>query len=123
MDERLKTFERYVGFRLAFGKIPEAVRMENNGTTVSSNVSILTTSRDISRKLGTANAKLAFRNNLNGNILFVDFFNGKPQVTELVDSLDAYHPDISPDGKWVVFCTGLEGTSLKSSIFASTVRF
>lgn len=111
------TFERYVGFRLAFGKIPNAVRMGNNGETVSSNASILTTSQNLSRKLGTANAKLAFRNNLNGNILFVDFFDGKPQVTELVDTLDAFHPDISPDGKWVVFCTGLEGSSSKSSIY------
>ncbi len=111
------TFESYVGFRLAFGKIPNGVWLGNNGFAVSGNSAVLATSQNVLQKLGTANVKLVFRDNLSGKLLYADFFDAKPQIIEIPDTLDSYHPDISPDGVWVVFCTGLEGTDGKSSVY------
>ena len=48
---------------------------------------------------------------------FIDYSNGLLSITEIGDSLDVYHPEISPDGKKVAFCTGLEGVSGKSSLY------
>ena len=48
---------------------------------------------------------------------FVDYSNGALSVVEIEDTLNAYHPDISPDGKKVAFSTGLEGVSGKSTVY------
>lgn len=36
---------------------------------------------------------------------------------EIVDTIPAYHPDISPDGKKVAFCTGIEGIDQTSRLY------
>ncbi|MCF0222297.1 MAG: TIGR02171 family protein [Fibrobacter sp.] len=111
------SFEIYVGFRLAFGKISGGQWLGANGIPVSSNATVLVTSQDVLKKMGTANAKLVFRDNLSGNLQYVDFFDAKPRIVEINDTLDSYHPEISPDGKWVAFCTGMEGLESKSSVY------
>ncbi len=107
----------YVGFRLAFGKIPNAVWMGSNGTASASRLVSLASTNQIRSVTGTIRTKLAFRNDVSGNIAFVDYANGGLSIREIQDTLDAYHPEISPDGKWVAFCTGLEGTSGTSSVY------
>ena len=107
----------YVGFRLAFGSIPGAVWMGNDGRANSSRVVPLASSATIRSLVGTYKAKLAFRNDLSGNLAFIDYSSGILTVVEIADSIEVYHPEISPDGKRVAFCTGLEGVSGKSELY------
>ena len=107
----------YVGFRLAFGEIPDAVWMNSTGKTEASRLIPLANSSTMNALTGTYQMKLAFRNNLTGNLAFIDYSSGTLSVTEIEDSLEVYHPEISPDGKKVAFCTGLEGVSGKSAVY------
>lgn len=107
----------YVGFRLAFGKIPGATWMNSNGNATTSRLLLLASSSTIRSMTGTFRTKLAFRNDQTGNIAFVDYAEGVLSVVEIADTIDAYHPDISPDGKKVAFCTGLEGVPGKSALY------
>ena len=111
------TRAEYVGFRLALGTIPNALWMGNDGKSQTSIISPLAGGETIKGLTGTYNVKLAFRNDVSGNIAYIDYQNGTPIVNEISDSLDAYHPDISPDGNYVAFCTGLEGISGKSKLY------
>ncbi len=101
----------YVGFRLAFGAIPNAEWMGKDCKAITSRVSPLANSAALRSKTGTFHVKLAFRNNPMGNIAFIDYSSGMLSVNEISDSLDAYHPEISPDGQKVAFCTRYEGVS------------
>lgn len=107
----------YVGFRLAFGAIPDAVWMDERGNVGFSKVDVTTSFSEMKKWLGTSNAKLVFRNAVTENLAYVDFGLGAATVVEIRDTLDVYHPDVSPDGKRVAFCTGLEGVSGKSELY------
>ena len=107
----------YVGFRLAFGAIPDAVWMGSDGRANSSRVVPIASSATIRSLVGTYKAKLAFRNDLSGNLAYIDYSSGILSVVEIADSIEVYHPEISPDGKHVAFCTGLEGVSGKSELY------
>lgn len=107
----------YVGFRLAYGAIPDAVWMNGNGESSASRVVPLVSSPAIKNLFGTYKTKLVFRNDATGNLNFIDFSSGVVSVVEIKDTIDAYHPVISPDGRKVAFCTGMEGVSGKSSLF------
>lgn len=111
------TRTEYVGFRLAFGKIPNAVWTKDGNKVVQSRIIPLANSTTIRSFTRTYKVKLAFRNDMSGNIAFIDYSDGNLSVIEIADSIDAYHPDVSPDGKKVAFCTGLEGISGKSSLY------
>ena len=101
----------YLGFRLAFGKISNAVWMGSDGKARESRINPMTSAAIVKNNLGTYRTKLVFRNDATGNLAYIDYVNGTLSVTEIVDTLDSFHPDISPDGKFVVFCTGMEGVS------------
>ena len=107
----------YVGFRLAFGAIPGATWMRNDGKVASSRVVPLASSAAMRSLFQTYKAKLAFRDENSGNLAYIDYSSGNLSVHEIEDSLDVHHPDISPDGKYVAFCTGLEGVSEKSELY------
>lgn len=107
----------YLGFRLAYGKIENPVWLDASGSALSSNVSLVARAKNISSVLGTSKAKLVFRNDASKNLAFVDFGKVSPAIVEIKDSINAYHPDISPDGKHVAFCTGQEGVSGKSALY------
>ena len=107
----------YLGFRLAIGAIPKASRFDANGSVKESVVNFLTSIMDVKHLTGTFQSKLVFRNDAAGNLSYVDFGSGLISVVEIKDSISAYHPDISPDGKRVAFCTGLEGVSGTSSVY------
>ncbi|WP_290761212.1 TIGR02171 family protein [Fibrobacter sp. UBA4297] len=107
----------YLGFRLAYGKISNPVWLDASGDVVASNISVVTSSKKISSFFGVARSKLAFRNDLTGNLAYVDFAKVSPIVVEIKDTFSVYHPDISPDGKRVAFSTGLEGVSGKSAVY------
>ena len=103
----------YVGFRLAFGDIPNPTwidRAEGGDETKVVPVRGM-------------DGKLVFRNDLTGNLVYIDFTKrGTPAVVEFRDYIDAYHPDISPDGKWVAFCTGVEGIHSISRLFVRSLE-
>jgi Uncharacterized conserved protein len=112
-----KTRADYVGFRLAYGSIPDATWMGRGAKPSNSRVSVLTGSSYIRLITGSNNTKLVFRNDISGNLEFIDYSLGDRIPIEIVDTIDSYHPDISPDGKYVAFCTGYEGASDNSALY------
>lgn len=107
----------YVGFRLAIGAIPDPVWLENNGSATSSRIITLVNSETIRKLAGTYKAKLAFRNDATGNLAYIDYASGDLSVKEIKDTIEVYHPDISPDGNLVAFCTGIEGVKGNSTLY------
>lgn len=112
----------YVGFRLAFGSIPDPTWLGRDGTGSESRVIPLANSTTIRALTGTYRSKLVFRNDVSGTLSFIDYSNGEVSVVPLPGTDGAYHPDISPDGKWVAYCTGLEGVPGKSTLYVRALR-
>ena len=119
----------YVGIRLAFGAIPDYTMTDLLGRVLFSDIKIKATPSQIRNKLSTMRSKVAFRNDISGNLVYVDFVSGSPAFHEIVDDKDVYHPEISPDGRYVAFCTKPEGVSGSSRVYVrelvsvySTVR-
>lgn len=107
----------YVGFRLAFGAIANPHWFGSQGSASESSANVLSDAISVKAKVGTFKAKLVFRNDVTGNLAFIDYSSGYPYVVEIKDSIGSFHPDISPDGKRVAFCTGIEGVEGKSSVY------
>ena len=107
----------YVGFRLAYGEIPNPTWMGNDGFVKTSIISLQASSSDIYPYTKSFNVKLAFRNDVSGNLSYIDYSNGELSIIEIVDTINVYHPEISPDGNKVAFCTKMEGVSGKSFIY------
>ncbi len=107
----------YVGFRLVRGAIGIPDFADNQNQTSDYDVTVLADAKTLKRKVGTFVSTLAFRDDETGNIGFVRFASSNPQAVEIPDTLDAYHPAISPDGKRVAFCTRPEGISGKSELY------
>ena len=107
----------YVGFRLAYGKIPDAVWIGSDGRIAFSRTVPLANTSTLYLHTKTYKTKLVFRNDVSGNLAYVVYSNGILSVIEIIDTLDAYHPDISPDGNRVAFCTKYEGVEGKSELY------
>ncbi|MCF0215430.1 MAG: TIGR02171 family protein [Fibrobacteraceae bacterium] len=107
----------YVGFRLCIGKMPFATYTSVKGDVVDSriwsNINLFT----FRKIFGTYNGKMVFRDDVTGRIGYVDYQYNAAEVFFINDTLDSYHPTISPDGKYVAFSTKLEGLSGKSRLF------
>ena len=116
------THAKYVGFRLALGKIPNALWMNNNGKSSESIVTPIANSETLKEHTKTVNAKLAFRNDISKRINYIDYRDGSLFVKELDNSIDAYHPEISPNGNWIAFCTSYEGIGGKSSLYVQNLN-
>ena len=106
----------YVGFRLARGAVRSPAWLSAAGVT-SSKTSVTAGASALRSLLGTYRAKLAFRDDATGNIGYVDWASGAASAREIADTLDCYHPDISPDGRRVAFCTRPEGVSGTSRVY------
>ena len=115
------TRAEYVGFRLAAGIIPNALWMGSDGKAQTSAITALAGNEDVKSITGSYNVKLAFRNDVTGNISYLDYQNIPISIQEITDGIDAYHPEISPNGSWVAFCTGMEGISGKSTIYVQNL--
>ena len=111
------TITEYIGFRLAFGKIPGAIWMDGQSGVATNLMKMKVFSSDVREKVGTYHAKLAFRNDRTGNLAYVDFGGVTPGVIEISDTIQVFHPEISPDGNKVAFCTGMEGIDGASSVY------
>ena len=106
-----------IGFRLAFGNIPNPVWLDASGKVKESAISALANTSSLKAYTGSYNMVLAFRNDISGNLAFIDYSEGNLSVKEISDTIEVYHPDISPDRKRVAFCTKPEGISGKSSLY------
>lgn len=111
------TKAEYVGFRLAKGAIPDVTWMSSNGTASASRVVPVAEASVIRGLTGTFRTKMAFRNDVSGNLVFLDYGLGSLSVVEIPDTIEVYHPDISPDGQKVAFCTKPEGVGGVSSLY------
>ena len=111
------THADYVGFRLAYGAIPNASWMNSSGQVSSNPVLLRADAKSMKSLTGTSRSILTFVNEISGNLAFVDFRSPLLSVVELESTEGAYHPGISPDGKWIAYCTGLEGVSGKSDLY------
>ena len=116
------TRAEYVGFRLAFGSIPNALWMGDDGISQTSIVTPLAGNETVKGITGSYSTKLAFRNDVSGNIAIIDYLNGTLSVKEITKGVNAYHPEISPDGKWIAYCTGFEGVSGKSMVYVQSLE-
>ena len=110
------TFADYVGFRLVLGAIPNATFFDQSGKPTTTPVKKVLSALDLWDYTRTSNVKLVFRNDMTGHLNYVDYTNERSLV-DIEDTISAYHPDISPDGERVAFCTGLEGVNKKSNVY------
>jgi len=107
----------YVGFRLAFGRIPNANSLSDaTKPEETSNIELIN-SDAVTSITGSFASKLVFRNDLSGNLVYVDYSDVSHTLFEIIDTLNAYHPDVSPNGLWVAFSTSIEGVKGNSSIY------
>lgn len=108
----------YVGFRLVRGMVEFVQQVQNEkGSKSQWNVEAFSVASSLKKKLGSFNSILAFRDDETGNIGYIQFASSNPTVVEIVDTIDAYHPAISPDGSKIAFCTKPEGISGISNLY------
>ena len=115
------TRAEYVGFRLVFGKIPNPLWLNKDGAAIDYIITPLANVETIKSLTGSYSTKLVFRNDLSGNISYLNYLDGNLSIKEISKGIDAYHPTISPDGMWVAFCTGLESVSGKSTLYVQSL--
>jgi uncharacterized protein (TIGR02171 family) len=108
----------YVGFRCARGIIPNPAFVSQDSTLISTNPVDMVIS-DMRPLAGTAVAKLVFVNVSNQvrTVCYIDYSEPHPQIYEFADMQDAYLPTISPDGRYVAFCTQNAGFGDTSHIW------
>jgi len=108
----------YIGFRLAFGAIPNIGKLTRDGLRKNTTNSMLAQFDDL-RSFDKGDLyKIVYRDDESNSLVYLCYPKyGSPVQKNLDLEVSAYHPDISPDGNWVAFCTGMEGVSGKSEVF------
>jgi uncharacterized protein (TIGR02171 family) len=112
----------YVGFRCARGIIPTpSVIAADTGALVPALVDMTTSAP--SWFLGTSSAKLVFVNDTRQakTLCYIDYGASHPVIRQYLDRTDVHFPTISPDGKYVSFCTRGEGFGGHSNIFVRSL--
>ena len=110
------THADYVGFRLVIGSIPNAVFLDQGEKESISPVKKVLSALSLWDYTKTSKVKLVFKNEATGYLNYIDYTK-ENDIVEIVDTIPAYHPDISPDGKKVAFCTGIEGIGQTSRLY------
>jgi uncharacterized protein (TIGR02171 family) len=108
----------YVGFRCARGAIPNGQYIGTGQSTSTNPVNIQISANDLRSFIGTSETKLAFVN-VTGNdrtLCYIDFSGMFPYVWEYLDDRNVHLPTISPDGRYVAYCSGDVGQSGPSKI-------
>jgi uncharacterized protein (TIGR02171 family) len=115
----LSSANEYVGFRCARGSISNGQFLGIGQQVFTPNpVSIVTGSDALRVFIGTSEAKIVFVNTSGQyrTLGVVDFSRTFPFVQEYVDDICVYMPTISPDGRFVAYCSSDEGLSTPSKI-------
>lgn len=87
----------------------------------ASGFAILSDSKDILTQVGSSHVKLIFRDeSLLGDLVYWD--SDENRLVNLNCGFDAYHPEISPDGKWVAFSTLFEGFGGASDVYVQNLE-
>lgn len=110
------TYDSHVGFRLAIGAIPNPTFFDHEGKEVKSSVKVVSSALELWDYAKTSKIKLVFKDEVTGSLNYIDYASGS-DIIEIADSESAYHPDISPDGSKVAYCTGVEGIDRKSRVY------
>ena len=109
----------FIGFRCARGVIPHGAYITTDTMSVLTNaVDII--NPDVKSFLTSSKARLVFVNVTDPvlrTLCFIDFNDPYPRVREFTDNNNVHSPTISPDGKFVAFCTGNEGFGGASSVY------
>lgn len=113
------TKANYVGFRLAFGAIPTPLYLDKQGKEVLQKYTVMVRTNTVKQFIGKPLSKMVFRDDSRDVLVYVDFNDASAPIFELNTGVSAYHPDISPDGKFIAFCTGVEGISGKSKVYVT----
>lgn len=71
-------------------------------------------------KTNAAKGKIAFREEASGRLILWD--SEKEGFWNLNNGIDAYHPEISPDGNWIAFCTKFESMGGTSKMYVQNLR-
>lgn len=111
----------YLGFRLAYGKIPNAIWVDNDGHVLTSHLVSMANSQTLNTFVETSKAKLVFRNDDSGNLVLIDYSTGYQKIHEILDTLDVFYPDVSPNGSLVAFSTAAEGNLRASSLYVRSI--
>ena len=118
----LSSANEYVGFRCARGPIVSGHYIGDSYSNFSPNPVTIAASGSVLRLfLGTSVSKIVFVNvtDANRTLCYVDFSATFSYVREYLDDRNVYMPTISPDGRYVAYCSSNEGQSGSSEI---TVR-
>src|SRR5574344_1129663 len=110
------TKAEYVGFRLVFGRIPDPLYFDSKNE-ISNQFNIVASLSSIKEMTESNHLKMAFVNKGSSSLACADFSKMGLSLYEIKDNLKVNHPDISPDGNYVAFCTGLEGVSGSSQVY------
>ena len=110
------SYADYISFRLVIGVIRNATYLEQSVKRGALNVSRKMSALNLWDYTKTSYVKLVFRNDVTGNLNYIDYTQ-ENKIEEIVDKIPAYHPDISPDGSKVAFCTGIEGIDHESKVY------
>jgi uncharacterized protein (TIGR02171 family) len=109
----------YVGFRCARGPMSKGQYVGITADDFTPNpVTIMASTSDLLSFIGTREAKLVFVNITGSNrtMCYVDFSQTLPYAREYLDDKSVYMPTISPDGRYVAYCSNNEGQSGPSEI-------
>lgn len=71
-------------------------------------------------KTNANHGKIAFRDETTGSLLLWD--SEKDGFWNLNNGVNAYHPEISPDGNWVAFCTKFESMGGMSQMYVQNLQ-
>lgn len=114
----LSSANEYVGFRCARGMISSGQYIGLETSLIPNPVTIMTNTTDLRSFIGTSDAKLVFVNVTGAYRLlcYVDFSRTFPYVREYPDDHNVYHPTISPDGRYVAYCSRNEGQAGGSKV-------
>jgi uncharacterized protein (TIGR02171 family) len=116
------TAAEYLGFRCARGTIVAPAFISGDTSRTLTNPAVLTVT-SMRPFTGASDARVVFVN-VTGNmrtLCFVDFNKAYPVIQEVKDLSDVYAPTISPNGKYVAFCTRNDGSSGQSISYVRTL--
>jgi uncharacterized protein (TIGR02171 family) len=115
----LSSANEYVGFRCARGPVSNGQYIGVSPTDFTPNpVTIMTNAGDLRLFTRASGSKLVFVNvtGTNRTLCYVDFSRSFSYSVEYLDDRNVYMPTISPDGKYVAYCSRNEGQSGSSMI-------
>lgn len=74
------TYEGNIGFRLAIGRVPDAVFFDQGGKKVNSPVRVVSSVLKLWDYTKTSKVKLVFKNEVTGNLNYIDYYNNSEIV-------------------------------------------